>query len=145
MFTHLLPSDDISFHVEYSGFAKRHFLKRLRKSNPGKRWDLTEESIFEDISRISYATHDLQQTQQVDELWHKGKYWIFKYDFKIAGTKESAKTAGNRCVLFLDNSKKTIEILLIFGKDDLPKNKGEMQFIEDTLMDQYPEYISKCR
>jgi hypothetical protein len=38
-----------------------------------------------------------------------------------------------------------MEVLLIFGKDDLPKNKGEQQFIEDTLLAEFPDYLEKCR
>lgn len=145
MFTHLLPKDDTPFGVDYSQYAERHFLKRLQKDNPGKQWLITDESIQEDLSRIAYEDQDLQQTQQIDELWHKDYYWIFKYDFRIAGKKESTKNSGNRLVAFLDSTKKTVEILIIFGKDDLPKNMGEQQFIKSALSEQFPEYLAKCR
>ena len=69
-------------------------------------------------------------TQQVDELWQKDDFWIFKYDFRVAQTKESTKSSGNRCVVFLDNGNNRILILMIFGKKDLPKNMGEQAFIE---------------
>lgn len=145
MFTHLLPKDDIPFGVDYSHYSKRHYLKRFQKDYPGKQWFITNESIQEDLSRITYADQDLQQTQQVDELWHKNEFWIFKYDFRVAGKKQAAKDSGNRCVALLDNSKKTVVILLIFGKDDLPKNKAEQQFIEDILKAEFPDYLEKCR
>lgn len=145
MFTHLLPKDDIPFGVDYANFAKSHYLKRFEKDNPGKQWTITEEAIQEDLSRIAYADQDLQQTQQIDELWHKDDYWIFKYDFRIAGKKESTRQSGNRCVGFLVNSKKTIEILLIFNHSYLPKNTKETQFIESILKANYIEYLKKCR
>ncbi len=144
MFTHLLPKDDTPFGIDYSTFAKRNFLKQLQKDNPGRQWDVTEDAIFEDLSRISYTAQDLQQTQQVDELWHKGDYWIFKYDFRIAGRRESTKEAGNRCIVFLDNSKKAMEILMIFHHKYLPKKTQEAQFIRKTLDDNFPEYMTKC-
>lgn len=139
MFTHLLPKDSIPFSVDYSQYAKRHYLKRFQKDNLGKQWTVTEEGIVEDLSRITYPDQDLQQTQQIDELWQKDDCWILKYDFKIAGKKESTKDSGNRLVAFLDCSKKTIEILLIYGKGDLPKNMKETQFIRSTISSNFKE------
>jgi hypothetical protein len=145
MFTNLLPKDDIPFSVGYSHYASRHFLKQFQKDNPGKQWAYTDESVQKDLSSISYEAQDIQQTQQVNELWHKDEYWIFKYEFRVAGKKESAKDAGNRCVIFLDNGKKTAEILMIFHHKYLPKNTHEQQFIESTIMAEFPDYITKCR
>ena len=144
MFTHPLLKDDTPFGVGYTSYAKRHYLKQLQKDNPGQQWDVTEDGIFEDLSRISYTDQDLQQTQQVDELWHRDEYWIFKYDFRIAGKKESTKDAGNRCVIFMDDLKKTMEILMIFHHKYLPKNTGEAQLIRKTLEDNFAEFMEKC-
>ncbi len=145
MFTHLLPKDDTPFGVIYSDHAKNHYLKQLQKDNPGKQWEVTSEAISEDLSRISYSAQDMQQTQQVDELYHKDDFWIFKYDFRIAGRRESTKDAGYRCVVFLDNSKKIIEILMIFHHKYLPKNTSETQFIDKMLIDNFKDYLEKCR
>jgi GTPase SAR1 family protein len=145
VFTHLLPSDDNLFTVEFSDYAKRHYLKRFEKDYRGRQWEITVESIMQDMARIKTSVNDLQQTQQVDELWHKGNYWIFKYDFRIAQTKESTKGSGNRCVAFLDNNANKIEILLIFGKGDLPKNKGEQAFIEQTIAEECSDYLELVR
>ena len=145
MFTHLLFNDNNLFVVEFSGYAKSHYLKRFEKGYKGKQWDVTVESIFQDLARIKTSDSDLQKTQQVDELWHKDSYWIFKYDFRVAQTKESAKSSGNRCVVFLDNSANKVEILIIFGKGDLPKNIGEQAFIEKTLVKEFNGYMSLVR
>ena len=81
----------------------------------------------------------------VDELWHKDSYWIFKYDFRVAQTKESTKSSGNRCIAFLDNNLNKIAILIIYGKRDLPKNMGEQVFVERTLEMNFAEYMSLVR
>ena len=145
MFTHLLFNDDNLFVVKFSNYANRHYLKRFEKDYKGRQWDITAESIFQDMARIKTSDSDLQRTQQVDELWHKDSYWIFKYDFRVALTKESTKSSGNRCVTFLDNASNTIEILVIFGKGDLPKNIGEQAFIEQTLNENFQDYLSLAR
>jgi len=145
MFTHLLFNDNNLFTVKFSDYAKNHYLKRFEKDYKGRQWDITAESICQDMMRIKTTNSDLQKTQQVDELWHKGNYWIFKYDFRVAQTKESTKSSGNRCVAFLDNAANRIEILIIFGKGDLPKNIGEQAFIAQTLDENFRDYLSLAR
>jgi hypothetical protein len=131
--------------VGFSDYAKRHYLKRFEKDYKGKQWDITVESIFQNLARIKTSDSDLQKAQQVDELWHKNEYWIFKYDFRIAQTKESTKSSGNRCIAFLDNTANKITILIIYGKSDLPKNIGEQAFVELTLNENLQDYFSHVR
>jgi hypothetical protein len=145
MFTHLLFNDNNLFTVRFCDYAKSHYLKRFEKDYRGKQWDITVESIFQDLARIKTSDSDLQRTQQVDELWHKDSYWIIKYDFRVAQTKESTKSSGNRCIVFLDNTANRIEILFIFSKGDLPKNTGEQAFIEQTLIKEFQDYMSLVR
>lgn len=143
MFTHQLQSSGNLFTVEFSDYSKRFYLKRFEKDYKGRQWDITIESIIQDLARI--RTSDLQKTQQVDELWYKDSFWIFKYDFRVAQTKESTKSSGNRCVAFLDNEANKIEILIIFGKGDLPKNKGEQAFIKQTIEKEFGDYLALVR
>jgi len=145
MFTHQIFNDNSLFAVKFSDYAKRHYLKRFEKDYGGRQWDITVESIFQDMSRIKTSDSDLQKTQQVDELWQKDKYWIFKYDFRVAQTNESTKSSGNRCVAFLDNAVNKIIILLIYGKGDLPKNISEQAFVEQTLNNEFRDYMSLVR
>ena len=104
MFTHQLPKDNKLFTVSFSDYAKLHYLKSFEKDYRGGQWEVTVESIVQDMSRIKTSDSDLQKTQQTDELWQKDDFWIFKYDFRVAQTKESTKSSGNRCIAFLDNT-----------------------------------------
>jgi len=142
MFLHQLIKDNRLFAVKFDENAKRHYLKRFQKDYKGKQWEVTEDSIFQDLSRLKTGKSDLQMTQQVDELWYKDGYWIFKYDFRVAQIKESTKSSGNRCIVFLDNGNNKILILMIFGKGDLPKNVGEQAFIEQTLNNELARYLA---
>ena len=143
MFTHQIQSSNNLFTVDFSDYSKRYYLKRFEKDYKGRQWDITVESILQDLARI--RTSDLQKTQQVDELWQKDSFWIFKYDFRVAQTKESTKSSGNRCIAFLDNVANKIEILMIFGKGDLPKNKGEQAFIQQILEEEFGDYLALVR
>ena len=143
MFTHPLVKDNVLFTVKFSDYSKHHYLKRFEKDYRGRQWDVTVESIFQDMARLKIS--NLQKTQQVDELWHKGNFWIFKYDFRVAQTKESTKSSGNRCIAFLDSEINKIIILIIFGKGDLPKSIGEQAFIEQTLNKEFQDYLWLAR
>jgi hypothetical protein len=131
--------------VKFSDYAKLHYLKRFEKDYKGKQWEITVESIFQDMARIKTYDSDLQKKQQVDELWQKDNYWIFKYDFRVAQTKESTKSSGNRCIAFLDNANDKIIILIIYGKGDLPMNVGEQAFVEQTLSENFQDYFLLVR
>jgi len=145
MFTHQLIKDNTLFRVSFDDYAKRHFLKRFKKDYRERQWDITVDSIFQDLARIKTKDSDLQKTQQVDELWYMNAYWILKYDFRVAQTNESPKSSGNRCVIFLDNNINKIVILLIYGKGDLPKNISEQAYIERVLTENFQDYISLFR
>ena len=94
---------------------------------------------MEDIGRIEMQGNKLETTQQVDELLYKDSRWIFKYDFAVAQTRKSAKSSGNRCVVFLDSNCNEAEILVIYHKDDLPKNMGEQAWIKSTLINTFSD------
>ena len=142
MFSNLLPVSSVLFNVTYKEYAKSHFLKEFEKKYKGKQWEKTETSFFEDLKRLRVENNTTQQSSQIDQLKHKDQYWLFKYDFRIAGTHQSTKSSGNRIVGFIDNSENKLEILLIYNKIDLPKNKKETQYIEDTISENYGEIIA---
>ena len=133
MFTHLIDENNKLIKVSFSKYAKRHFLRNFEKKYRGAQWTITLDSIIVDISRMRVHGNNMQLTQQVDELWHRDNFWVFKYDFAVAKTNKSKKGSGNRCVVFLDAIENSAEILLIYSKDDLPKNMGEQAFIEKVL------------
>ena len=139
MFSNLLPVSNTPFYVSYKDYAKTHFLKDFEKKYKGKQWEKTEASYMEDLRRLRMPNNKTQQTMQVDQLRFKNDCWIFKYDFRIAGTNESTKSSGNRIIGFIDSKANKLEILLIYGKTDLPKNMGETAYINSIINNFYPE------
>jgi hypothetical protein len=142
MFMRLLPEFLGLYSVLFSDYSERNFRKAFEKKSKGKIWEVTEKSIVFDLERIQV---NLQKTQQVNQLFQNGSYWIFKYDFTVAKSGKSAKASGNRCICFLDNTKKQIVILLIYYKGDLPKNQKETQFVKSTLENTFAKYLEKCQ
>ena len=134
MFTNLLP-DDETYRVYVNKYAEKHYIKRFDKYYKGKIWLVTFESIKDDLRRI----RALEKTQQVDELQHTDDLWLFKYDFTVAKSGKSPKGSGNRCIAVLDCMVHRVEILFLYGKNDLPKNQSENNFIKQTLKSDFPK------
>lgn len=143
MFLHLLPNSNDLLSVKFASYALKHYLADFKKKYKGKQWDLTELSIKEDLSRLRMINNTTQLSEQIDELKYSNNMWLAKYDFKIAGTKQSTKSSGNRCILFIDNDKNSIDILLIYNKNNLPKNKKETKYIMDVILENYPSINSR--
>jgi len=140
MFTNQLP-DNEDYRVLFSEYSERYFVKTFAKKYKGKQWTVTQKSIFQDLKRI----RELQKTQQVDELQHSGKFWLFKYDFAVAQTGVSAKKSGNRCLVFLDASRYLQTVILVYSKNNIPKNRNETDFLTKTLSKQFPELQDKLK
>ena len=137
MLIHQLINNNELFSVSYTDYSKRHYLKDFQKKYKGKQWDYTEKSIMLDLSRLRMENNTTQSSSQIDELKYNDHKLIAKYDFKIALTNESTKTSGNRCILYIDEEKSLIKILLIYNKNHLPKNKDETKFIMDEITTNY--------
>lgn len=138
-FTHLLNSYNELFGIYVTEYANKHFLKKFVKDYKGKQWEYTEESIKQDLSRLGLTNNTTQKSSQIDELMYKDNNWLAKYDFRIAGSKLSSKESGNRCIIYINGNKMTIDILLIYNKNDLPKNKQETKYIYDVIKTEYPD------
>ena len=132
MFTSLLP-DTEDYRIFFSPYAQRHYMKRFEKDYKGRRWAVTKDSIYQDLKRV----HAIQQSQQVKELRSSEGCKLFKYEFSVAQSGVSSKKSGNRCVIFLDETKHRQDILFMYGKGDIPKNMGETQFILKTIQEQF--------
>ncbi|MCQ2397883.1 MAG: hypothetical protein MJ052_01085 [Sphaerochaetaceae bacterium] len=145
MFSNPIPSSDKLLNVLFEDYAQNHFLKNFKKKYPGVQWMATECSIRADLGRLRMRNNTTQYSAQIDQLKHKGGYWLAKYDFRVAKTKESSKSSGNRCIVFIDDPHDKLSVLLIYSKTDLPKNKDETVYIYDVLDDQYKDVMSFFR
>lgn len=132
MFSSQLP-DDEDYRIFFSIYAQRYYIKRFAKDYKGKRWLITQDSIFQDLKRV----HSMQMSQQVDELKSGDSCKLFKYDFAVAQSGVSPKGSGNRCIVFLDSKNHRQDILIVYGKNDLPKNMSETQYIYKTVNEQF--------
>jgi len=130
---------DIDFKVSFSYFADTHYRKKFRKKYSEKEWEITEKSIVLSLK----SAYQLKDTDRLDCIKFCESYGLFKFDFAVAGTQKSPKQSGNRIILFLDNEKGSIDILLIYHKDDLEKRNSETAAWKKLIQNNYPEIWGK--
>jgi hypothetical protein len=83
-----------NYSVQIEGFAERHFIKSFEKKYK-VRWDFTLRAIIAELERID----TLLLTSRAETICDAGDIKIVKTKFRVVGTKESAKTSGNRCIV----------------------------------------------
>lgn len=116
--------------------ARKFYIKKFEKKYKDK-WEITLEALREMLSRIE----KLLQTQNAEIIIFSKEIEIIKVDFKIAGTKESAKTSGNRCIVARHKDKNLVKVLLVYSKNDIP-SKNETVAWKKFVRDNYREYKS---
>lgn len=123
-----------NYSVQIEGFAEKHFIKSFQKKYK-THWDFTLRAIIAGLERID----NLLLTSRAETICDAGNIKIIKTKFTVAGTKESAKTSGNRCVVAVHKDMCTVHVLLVYHKNDLG-GLNETAEWKKTIRDNYPEY-----
>lgn len=124
-----------NFSVQIEKFTERHFIKSFEKKYKGY-WDVTLKAITYELERVESL---LLNTNRAEIIKDNGNTKVLKIDFRVAGTKESAKTSGNRCIVLLNKEKRNVSILLLYGKTDLSGHNETAEWTR-IIKDNYPNY-----
>lgn len=128
-----------NYSVTIEPFAERHYIKSFQKKYKGA-WEVTKRAIVSEFERVDM----LLQTTKADLITETGEIKIVKTDFRVAGTKESAKASGNRCIILVNEEKKLVSVLLVYCKTDLPSTNETAEW-KKLVLSYSPElkkYIS---
>jgi len=125
-----------NYSVQIEDFAERYFIKSFKKKY-NSQWDFTLRAIIFQLERID----NLLQTDKAETIVG-GEVRIIKTKFKIAGSKESAKSSGNRCIVAWHTKERFVSILLVYGKTDLSSKNKETDEWKNIIKDNYPQYRS---
>lgn len=123
------------YNVYISKYAQRFFIKSFNKKYKGA-WDDTLSAVISTVERIDNTL----LYDRADVLKFGDTTKLVKLSFAVSGRRESPKGSGNRCVLFVDEELRKVEILIMYHKSDLPKNTGETQYINTTVKEVFPDY-----
>ena len=127
-------SDPVRYLVQISHYAKRHYIKKFEKKYPGKQWDTTLKSLLVEMARIE---ENLLHRKGANQIHTDGARAIIKYEFRVANTKESSKSSGNRIIALVDRQKVIVTILLVYSKNEISA-PGETAKWEKEIKDNFP-------
>ena len=115
-------------------FAKHHFIKKFNKKYK-KSWDITWQAIVEQFKRID----SLFDTSIAETIIDSSNIKIVKTEFRIAGTKQSRKSSGNRCIIAVQKDVSIVYVLLVYHKNDL-NNGNETAQWKQIIKKNYKQY-----
>lgn len=123
-----------NYSVVIEDFAKKYFIKIFKKKYKNS-WDITMRAIVAGFERID----NLLLTERAEIITHVGEIKIIKTKFRVANTKESAKTSGNRCIVSLHEGTGIVNILLVYNKNNI-KAGNETAEWKRIIKENYPKY-----
>lgn len=126
-----------NFFVQIEKFAENHYIKSFEKKYK-KHWDVTRKAIIAELERVD----TLLLTDRAETISVSGDLKLIKTKFRVAGTNESAKTSGNRCIVVCDVAKRAVNVLLVYSKIDL-RGHNETAEWREMIRSNYPEYDFK--
>lgn len=129
-----IRSMSTKYKVAIEDFAKNHYIKKFSKKYKDF-WEITIKGIESELERFD----EFIKTNHINSISSSGDTDILKADFRIAGTKFSRKSSGNRYIAALDKSKKEIKILLMYHKSDIG-DKNETATWKKIIKDNYDAY-----
>ncbi|MCK5416824.1 hypothetical protein KAI92_05355 [Candidatus Parcubacteria bacterium] len=124
----------IKYSVLVEHFAERHFIKNFKKKYKTA-WHITYKAIVEEFKRIN----PLLNTSIAEVIVHVANIKIVKTEFRVAGTKQSRKASGNRCIIAIHEDKKIVNILLVYHKSNLGDGNETIKW-KEIIKKNYKEY-----
>lgn len=124
----------INYSVMVQPFAERYYIKNFRKKYKGA-WDATWRAICEELRRFD----SLLETSIAETIILSGSVRMAKTEFRVAGTKESRKSSGNRCIVAVHDDIGVVKVLLVYQKTDLGDGNETTKW-KQIIKENYSEY-----
>lgn len=124
-----------NYSVQIKEYAKRHFIKSFEKKY-NSQWSITLKSIIFELERVD----NFLKTDRVEIIYDSSDIKILKTKFRIAKSKESAKSSGNRCIVAWHMKDRFVAVLLVYNKVDLSSKNKETDEWKRIIKDNYPQY-----
>ena len=127
---------EVPFRVVVDSFAEKYYIKDFQKKHK-THWPTTRKAIVAQLNNIDLLLKYGRLTPPIYVSKDK-RYAVHKHSFAIAGTKQSAKTSGNRIILYIDYELRTVYVLLVYSKNHIspPNETGKW---ESVVSKQFPD------
>ena len=126
----------IKYSVVLQPYAERHFFKSFKKKYRSA-WDITWRAICEELQRFD----SLLETSIAETITENNNVRIAKTEFRVAGTNESRRSSGNRCIVAVHKDTDIINVLLIYLKNNLGDGNETVKW-KQLIKDNYSDYCS---
>lgn len=124
----------IEYRAVFEPFAEKHYIKSFAKKYKGA-WDFTFNLLEKEFGQI-----DLLFEKSIAEIITDSKnIKICKVEFKIAGTNQSRKGSGNRCIVAIHKDANMVNVLLIYHKTHLGDGNETAKW-KQVIKNNYPKY-----
>ncbi len=124
----------MNYEVIFESFTERHFIKSFSRKHKGI-WDFTLGLLREEFEQIDL----LFLKQSAETIIDSVEVKICKTEFKIAGTKESRHSSGNRCIVAIHKNISKVCVLLVYNKTDLGGGNETAKW-QSIVKENFPEY-----
>ena len=112
-------AESLHYSCVWREFAERHYAKTFSKKYKSS-WLTTRNDIDDMCRRIDRVL----EFARADLIASIGSYKLVKLDFAVAGTRTSPKSSGNRCILYVDEETRRVEVLVAYSKNEIgPPNE----------------------
>ncbi|HUC20906.1 MAG TPA: hypothetical protein VMR98_05445 [Candidatus Polarisedimenticolaceae bacterium] len=103
------------YSIEYSSYCDRHYIKTFEKRYNKKVWGITQRAITAVLQRADAA----MLTTKLETIHENDGHKIAKLEFAVAGRQESAKTSGNRAIVYINEELRSANVLLVYSKNEI--------------------------
>ncbi len=124
----------MQYRVIFESFAERHYMRSFAKKYKGA-WNFTYKQLCDEFEQFDFLFLKSAAETIVDAADIK----ICKTEFKVAGTQESRRSSGNRCIVAIRKEKCEVRVLLVYTKTDLSGHNETIEW-KQIVKDNYPEY-----
>lgn len=121
--------------VTISDFANRHYIKHFSKKYKGA-WDITWRALLRELQSIDV----LFSSSIAEIIVDSSEVQVCKVEFRVAGTKQSRRASGNRCIVAVHKKTQKIAVLLVYHKSHLSGSGNETAQWKRIIKQQYTEY-----
>lgn len=108
--------DPSKYRVEFSTFSQRHYVKDFAKRYKSN-WAKTRVDIVDICARIDRML--ALGRQQAALIKAAGDHKLVKLAFAVEGTGKSPKNSGHRAIILVDEAKRRVIVLMVYGKDHI--------------------------
>jgi hypothetical protein len=127
------------YRVIFEDYANRHYIKDFEKKYSGA-WLTTRKALVSEFRNIDMLINSGRTNPPIHRT-SDNTQWIVKSEFVIAGLKESKRSSGRRVIVYVNDTQRTVHILLVYHKDHADKKSGETAWWKRIIKEEYKELL----